>query len=234
MNTSYLLLGAFALVALTSIVLAVLNWVQLANVSAAAVRLESEVDKKAREFDTLRKERASTPARPDSSVAPTSVELDESAMRREAIGSGPGMSDKEIEIVRNVRPRFEEGDGDRRTRSLAVRHGADAAGAAAHEEPDSPERSAPPVRIALYSQETGGADLQRLYSTLSAKLPGIPHPRVVVDLDGVAELQDPQIAYLARVCGAIQKQDGRVAFVRSAPRLRAQLSADPTLAPLLR
>jgi hypothetical protein len=148
-------------------------------------------------------------------------------MRREAFeSSGSAMRDDDIEIVRNVRPGYEVPKSDPDSYQTP-----DMTTPSAFEENE--DHSRPAIEVALYSSRAGGADLQELYRVLSTTLPSTPEPRVVIDLAGIDALHPQQIDYLARVCRSIAAQNGTVTLARSAPRLRAQLGGDATLAPFL-
>ncbi|MFW6221675.1 MAG: hypothetical protein ACOC4C_04345, partial [Fibrobacterota bacterium] len=97
----YIIYGFLATIVLVSIILGIQNWISLCSLNSLISSLESEIEKKGREFDIIRKERNSMnlPRSSDTDQPSDMQEMDHRFVHR-------GDSSDEIEVVRNVRSEF--------------------------------------------------------------------------------------------------------------------------------
>ncbi|MBD3422108.1 MAG: hypothetical protein GF398_18500 [Chitinivibrionales bacterium] len=107
METMYIIYGIGGLLALVSIVVAIANWFYLASTSSKIIVIESEIQKKTTEFDSIKKEiKQQGGVTRSQSTMPAGNDLGASGEIPQ-----PGEIDEpQIEVVRNVRAEFRETD----------------------------------------------------------------------------------------------------------------------------
>jgi anti-anti-sigma regulatory factor len=93
-STIYLIYSVIGILALGSIIFAIINWIKLSSTSSAINDLQAEIDKKTREFDSIKKENAQL-----KNQIPAQDGEENNAEGKQ----GP-----KIEIVRNIRSEFED------------------------------------------------------------------------------------------------------------------------------
>jgi hypothetical protein len=93
-----IVLIALAAIAIISIVIGIGNWISLSLTSSKIAYLETEIDKKTREFDILKHERLAP-----SDTMPPKVIASSYDSAPEPVSSGKADDGSQIEIVRNVR-----------------------------------------------------------------------------------------------------------------------------------
>ena len=99
MDTEAILISAIVFLAVLSIVLGIINWMYLSSTSSKISALEGEIEKKAKEFDAIKKEKFQQ-----------QTSLQAPADNSGQSASFAGQENPAIEIVRNVRAEFRQAE----------------------------------------------------------------------------------------------------------------------------
>lgn len=100
MNTEVIIILSIVFFSAVSILLGIINWIYLSSTSSKISILEEEIEKKAKEFDAIKKEK--------SQQASSRADNQGPAEYSGRAASFAGQENPAIEIVRNVRAEFEQ------------------------------------------------------------------------------------------------------------------------------
>lgn len=243
-------------VAATTIVLGILNGLYLSAISSKVTNLENEVEKKALEFESAKKERQAL-ALAARNVMPTQDGIETPAPQTES---------PQIEVVRNVRgggfdhvdmemgshkqnlPRSDMQEPDQAIEAPPYRVHSSSAPIAAKPfnetfEPTTfePETESQPaashvrenaITVALYSRPKQDTDFAAAWKTLSELLPTYQNPNVRFDFSGVLFLYERELQYLEKFKDIVLSAGGTVSFVNCHEELVDILRNRPALAPI--
>lgn len=229
MNFYYPAFGAVVLLILLTTILAVQNFLRAGALARSICSLEDEVEKKGREFDSLRKQDPTT-----TNVLPVTQATENDV---DMISSAPAESGTEqFEIVRNIRAGFEQlEESHLEQQTVDVQ---------SHDEPqpDASRCRSVPVSPApthagtvhLYSPAYGKADFHGAWDALKQILSSYDsHETLVFDCSGLENLTVGEISYLERFVQVAQQSDIRSTIVGCAPNLIQVLKSRPSLAQLM-
>jgi hypothetical protein len=203
MSMEILIVSIIVILTITSIVFGIINWVQFASTSTKISLLESEIEKKSKEFDALKKENRNVRQQMS-----TEAEI-KSDKGLETIQSS-FISDPQqtpIEIVRNLRPGFQDRG------QLGQTPNGDSL-----------------IEIMLFSSIKKDTDFPAAWKNLSAKLPLTPSPRVVLDFKNVMFLYEKELQYLDKIRDIVNKENGTIEFINCHPELQSIIFTHPALA----
>jgi hypothetical protein len=258
MNIEIIIISTIVFLAALSIVLGIINWTYLSSTSSKISALEGEIEKKAKEFDAIKKEKSQQQM---STHAGKPENADQSA-------SFTGQENSSIEIVRNVRAEFQQAEGPlvnqetelRRQSSGFVKEPAYPPPVA--HEPQAPrtdQRTAPatpkglsgdvldivddtpraslrtPVKtgeieVDLFSQAKKDTDFQAAWKKITGHLPGAAAPHVVINFNNVMFLYEKELQYLEKIQDVVSRVQGKTTFINCHSELRPIISSRPSLA----
>lgn len=243
-----LFLGAIGLVTAITLLLAIMNWFYLTSIGSKVSNLEAEVEKKALEFESAKKERqalalASREAAQIQSekMEPASSQSDSSQIEVVRNVRGAGFDHVDMETNHSYAGQSEmESTHDRYEQPVPV--------------PPSPPREVhlPPARMAqtptaspalppqqqraivitLFSNAKQDTDFAAAWKKLSEMLPSSTNPEVRLDFRGVMFLYERELQYLEKFKSIILQAGGTVSFANCDPELLSILSKRPALAAL--
>jgi hypothetical protein len=255
MNTEIIIISAIVFLAALSIILGIVNWIFLSSISSKIAALEEEIEKKAKEFDTLKKEKALQKTMP----------IAESPGTR---GSFTEQENPAIEIVRNVRAQFrqeeigpmdsvEPQETSQAPYTGFVKQQAFSPAAQGPDRPLSNDRrggpsadvldvvdDAPPsmpqtgfreneIEISLFSPAKKDTDFAAAWKKLSERLPGSPSAHVKLNFNGVMFLYEKELLYLEKIREVVVNAQGSITFINCHPELRPVIASHRSLAPCL-
>jgi hypothetical protein len=245
-------------VAATTVVLGILNWLYLSFIGSKVAQLENEVEKKALEFESAKKERLAL-----TQAAKNALPLQEKTETAASQSDSP-----QIEVVRNVRGggfdhvdmdmdshhKHNHADQDYQSSEPAIQHPSyqmpqsenlmpiaakpfDETFEPTTFGPEMESHSVPPashfVTVALYSKAKQDTDFTAAWKTLSEQLASLQSPNVHFDFTGVLFLYDRELQYLEKFKDVVLRAGGKVSFVHCDNELLNILRNRPTLAPLV-
>jgi hypothetical protein len=226
MNIEFIIISVIVVLASISIALGIINLLKLSFTSSQISNLEVAVEKKTKEFDTLKKERQSSlshPAvalsgKPESSISPIQPPF--------AAESSTGPP---IEIVRSSPTGF-------KTVAVKGMNGPGELDAVdKHEQGDEPHsRSSKAMEIVLFSDMKKDTDFNAAWQKLTSYLSESTHPQVIINLKNVLFLYEKELIYLEKMHETIVKAQGSIKFTNYHKELVSVISGRPTLAELLR
>lgn len=223
MNTEIIIISAIVFLAALSIILGIINWIFLSSTSSKIAALEEAIEKKAIEFDAIKKEKSQQHSSTFAENPAPGEYPDRSA-------SFTGQENPAIEIVRNVRAQFrQEAAAQQPMENQGPRTGfvkQQASFPVAHE-------SLPPgneIKIALFSQAKKDTDFAAAWKKLSEELPGTPDAQVKIDFKNVMFLYEKELLYLEKIREVVSSARGRITFVNCHPELRPIISSRRSLA----
>jgi len=219
MNIEIIIISAIILLASISIILAIINWFNLSFTSSKISILEEAIEKKTKEFDTLKKERQSSlsqaAAPPGGTPIMAPVQSSESAESMYP----------PIEIVRNYRTGFKTVDVEAtKTDETLDVVSSDSQNPFAGEE----------VEITLFSETSRDTDFGNAWKKLTSYLSVSEHPSVVINFNNVLFLYEKELHYLEKMYEVVVKARGSINFTNYHSELRSIISAHPMLSRLLR
>jgi len=242
MNFEFFIISIIIFLSVLSIIFSIINWVQLASTTAKISLLESEIEKKIKEFDTFKKERLFLLQQSPSDTTLKSENAPEELQTQFFKGSEA----PPIQIMRNLRPGFQESEDNTESKHKVVY---------ISEEPDSAfsPREMPQtadvldvvddndktpqyptmdslIEIPLFSAVKNDTDFSNAWKTLSAQLPLTPSTRVALDFKNVMFLYEKELRYLEKISAIVKKEGGAIEFVNCHAELRSIISAYPELA----
>ena len=233
MTTEIIVISLIVLLALLSIALGIINWALLASTSSKISGIEEEVEKKAKEFASIKRDR--TPPQNQPSMA---MEKNGPAGQFSVSSSFVSQENPGIEIVRNVRAGFEQPRAEFFAPAPAPRP--EPLPADVLDIVDDGERPAPDVpleggtiEIMLFSLTKKDTDFAGAWKKLTETLPGAPGARVRINFKNVMFLYDKELWYLDKILSVVLKENGSLSFVNCHPELRPIIASNPRLAPLL-
>jgi hypothetical protein len=225
MNIETLIIVVIIFFAGVSIALGIINWMKFSLTSLKISILEEAIEKKTKEFDTLKKERQSI----------ASHSAHGSVGKREAIVEPlqtPFASESvnpPIEVVRSYPTGF-------KTVALEGMHSPDVLeinekNITRHEENESANNA---IEIVLFSEAKKDTDFASAWKALTSYLSVTRVPRVVINFKNVMFLYDKELSYLEKMQEVVAKANGTVQFMRYHGELLSILSSRPALARILK
>jgi hypothetical protein len=224
MNAEIIIISLIVFLSMLSIALGTINWIYLSSTSSKISALEGEIEKKAIEFDAIKKEKSQQHSSTFAENTAPGENPDRSA-------SFTGQENPAIEIVRNVRAEFRQEEAavqqpmaDQGPRTGFVKQ--QAFSPVAHE-------ALPPgneIKIALFSQAKKDTDFAAAWKKLSEGLPGTPDAHVKIDFTNVMFLYEKELLYLEKIREVVSSARGRITFVNCHPELRPIISSRRSLA----
>jgi hypothetical protein len=219
MNTEILLISSIIFLAVISIVLGITNWILLSSTSLKITLLEEEIEKKAKEFDALKKERiaASPPLLDKQGFADNSPS-----------NSFVSQKSQDIEIVRNVRAEFKQTDIEPTSDILDI--------------VDDGPRRAPQkhyqkngIEIMLFSPSKKDTDFTLAWQKITEFLPrAAPSALIVINFINVMFLYEKELHYLEKIYKIVAMEQGKLSFINCDPELKQTILQRPLLAPLIK
>jgi hypothetical protein len=230
MNMELLIIAAIVALAGISIAMGIINWVKLSFVSWKISILEEAVEKKTKEFDTLKKERQAfvshaeappTPEKPESPAGPM-----QPAFTAES-------SNAPIEIFRSSPTGFKNVAMERMNTPAPEAEVLDVVDK--HEIGNEPHLlNNEPIEIMLFSEMKKDTDFSAAWKKLTSYLAVANQPRVIINFKNVLFLYEKELMYLEKMLDVIRKSKGAVKFADYHQELHSILSSRPALAGLLR
>jgi hypothetical protein len=219
MTMDFIIISAIILFTCISIVLGIVNWAKLSSASSQISNLEEAIEKKTKEFDTLKKERQTTPHVLYSDVA-----------RRDGLADGEEPLHKSepahapIEIVRSLPTGFKVVGVE----SMPTSHPFSATVPDDFQKmPDSMRSET--VEITLFSQTKKDTDFASAWKTLSAHLSASTSPQIVLNFKDVMFLYEKELDYLEKILEVVAKAHGSITFSNYHNELRSILSSRPAI-----
>jgi hypothetical protein len=240
MSIEYIFFSGVAVLAAVTIFLGISNWIFLSSMSSKVAGLEDEIEKKAIEFESLKKEKQALPF-------PQELPQEEPQDRPRKFPADSGDHDypekehQQIEIVRNVPgggfQNLESIDNEKNMAGFQEEAPPPAAPLSdildvVEERPGYPYAPHQTViRIPLYSNASKDTDFTTAWKKLSEQLAVRPiQPRVEIDFANVMFLYEKELTYLEKFEQIIGQAGGVLAFVNCDPELVAILGRRPRLA----
>jgi ABC-type antimicrobial peptide transport system permease subunit len=229
-----LIIAAIVISAVLSIVLGIINWVKLSAASSKISVLEEAVEKKTKEFDSLKKERQAVishaeppplfpdgPESRDTSVLPQTLLPESSNAPIEVFRSSPtGFKNVLMEKINAPAPAPE-------SEVLDV--------VDKHEIGNDPHLTMnEPVEIMLFSDMNKDTDFAAAWKKLTAHLAVTNRPSIVINFKNVLFLYNKELNYLEKMLDTIMKANGTVTFLHYHKELHSILSSRPALAGFLK
>jgi hypothetical protein len=223
MNIEIIIISAIILLASISIILAIINWLNLSFASSKISILEEAIEKKSKEFDALKKERQSSISQAATTSAGGSF-TDPLQSSESAESLNPP-----IEIVRNYRTGFKtvEIEGAKTAETLDVVNNTYAGDA---QNPFASEA----MEIILFSETRKDTDFENAWKMLTSYLSVSEHPSVVINFNNVLFLYEKELHYLEKMCEVVVRARGSIRFAHYHNELRSIISTRPMLSRLLR
>ena len=226
-------------IGLLGIILSVINLVNLSSTSSAINQLQTEIDKKEKEFDTLKKEvvESNTTASPGPQEQYQGQE-----------------DDQQIEVVRNIRsgyvspgdqPHMEQETLDMGKKPAPYQaevapaytvNGGDVLDVVEEQQTDaaSEQMERKSMTIPLYSQSGKDADFKALWRTLITALEETVGLHANIDFKNIMFLYEKEIEYLRKIKQTVEMQNGTLLFVNCSKELEPILNNDPALCTLIK
>jgi hypothetical protein len=223
MNTEIIIISTIIALASISIILAIINWLNLSFTSSKISILEEAIEKKTKEFDTLKKERQSSLSQAAATPGGASI-MDPPQSSDSAESINPP-----IEIVRNYRTGFKTVDVE----GMKTDETLDVVNSSSTRDPQNPFASED-VEITLFSETKRDTDFGNAWKKLTSYLSVSEHPSVVINFNNVLFLYDKELHYLEKMCEVVAKARGLIKFTNYHSELRSIISAHPKLSRLLR
>ncbi len=223
-------------IGLLGIILSIINLINLASTSSAINQLQTEIDKKEKEFDTLKKGLAESNAR---------------------ISPGPQgqyqtqENNQQIEVVRNIRSGYvstgEQSHMEQETLDMGkgppheiatvfTGNDGDVLDVVEEQQTDaaSEQMEQKSVTIPLYSQSGKDADFRALWRTIIKSLEETKGLHVNIDFKNIMFLYEKEIEYLRKINQTVEMQNGILSFVNCSKELEPVLNNDPALCTLIK
>mgnify|MGYP001587475544 CR=1 FL=1 len=232
MTLETLIISIIVFLSLISIFLGVLNWFQLASTSSQISILEDEMEKKTKEFDTLKKDRQPLQQRSFLQGAQRG-NMDNSLQ-----SSLPEAQNPPIEVVRNVGSGFQSINafsGNGTPSEISPIDGNQSTDVLDIVEQGFPQASRERdvragIEIALSSSTKKDPDFSSAWKKLVAQLPLAPNSHVIVDFKNIMFLYEKELRYLEKIRDIVEKERGTIVFVNCHPELKTLIAAHPALA----
>jgi hypothetical protein len=232
MNMEIFIIAAIIIMAAVSIILGIINWAKLSITSSKISILEEAVEKKTKEFDSLKKERqvmvshaeppllpAGKPEPMDTPVQPQVYTPESSNTPIEVFRSSPtGFKNVLMESANAPVPEAEVLD-------VVDKH------EIASDSHLLPNES---IEILLFSDMKKDTDFAAAWKKLISHLSASSHPRVIINFKNVLFLYDKELNYIEKMLDVIMKAKGAVKFTHYHKELHSILSSRPALAGFLK
>ena len=225
------------------IILSIINLVNLASTSSAINQVQTEIDKKEKEFDTLKKTIADFKTQPppqDNQYSPQQY---------------PGQEkEQQIEVVRNVRSEF-VGSGEQQPLN---RETFDMKQVSVHQPPEADPATAVDngevldvveenkagatadqtqkknVTIPLYSQSGKDADFRTLWKTIIKAFEETDGLHIKIDFNNILFLYEKELEYLRKIHQTVEMHNSTISFINCQPELESILGNDPAICTLIK
>ena len=230
-------------IGLLGIILSIISLFNLASTSSAINQLQTEIDKKEKEFDTLKKTITELKTQP----APQDIQQSQqqpSAREKE----------QEIEIVRNVRSEF-VGTGEQSPlkqesfdmKQVSVQLPPGIEPAATDDNGDvldvveeskadtaAEQTKKKSLTIPLYSQSGKDADFRTLWKTIIKAFEETDSLHINIDFKNILFLYEKELEYLRKIHQTVEMQNSAISFLNCRPELESILGNDPALCTLIK
>ncbi len=243
-----------------AVILGIINWIHLLSISSKASELEQEINKKAQEFDNLKKEKLSfAPANPVIEVDDTPVqEVVESQLSTEPIqvmrnvGGSFERAEKHIFKPAEYKPSSSElnlntleispepqvftektSQADPVLFSSADPFISDSEVLATVNEQPETEGHLPLAVFQLYSESAKDADFNSLWKNISSLLQSNIKSEIGIDFTGINFLYDKELTYLCKIHQIAASAGSKILFLNCDPELIFIISKYPELSPLI-
>ena len=213
MNTEVAIISLIVFFSAVSILLGIINWIYLSSTSSKMSVLEEEIEKKAKEFDAIKKEKLQQTQSRGENIGPAD-NFDRSA-------SSAGQENPSIEIVRNVRAEFRQPGPS-----------ADILDVVDDTSQISPQAGLKgnEIEITLYSKSKKDTDFAAAWQKLTQLLPVTSAAHVKINFINVMFLYEKELQYLEKILYVVSKEHGRATFINCHPELRPIISSRRSLA----
>lgn len=219
------------------IILSIINLINLSSTSSVINQLQTEIDKKEKQFDALKKGIAEH----KTDAAPTYQEPFQ-----------PKEDNRQIEVVRNIRSGYSDPEEQPRMEQKTLD---------IHKSPTNPETipsytdnngdvldvvdeqqtaaaseqmEQQNITIPLYSQSGKDADFRTLWRTLIQAIEETEGLHVNIDFTNIMFLYEKEIEYLRKIKQTVELQNGILSFINCSKELEPILNNDPTLCTLIK
>ena len=226
-------------IGLLGIILSIINLVNLSSTSSAINQLQTDIDKKEKEFDALKKGVAESNA--SASHGPQGQYQDQD-------------NDQQIEVVRNIRSGYagtgEESRMEQETLDMGKKpplyqaeiapaftvDGGDILDVVEEQQTDaaSEQMEQKSMTIPLYSQSGKDADFKALWRTLIQALEETEGLHANIDFKNIMFLYEKEIEYLRKIKQTVEMQNGTLSFINCSKELEPILNNDPALCTLIK
>jgi hypothetical protein len=229
MTTEIIIISSIVFLAFLSIVIGIINWVLLSSTSSKISILEEEIEKKAKEFDSLKKERSTSGQNQQALI----MEKPGDSESYSALNSFVSQVSPGIEVVRNVRAGFRQLETDfsepppqPATDTSEVLDIVDDGSRLL--QGDRPENGV--IEIMLFSATKKDTDFASAWKKLTSLLPSTPRPHVVINFKYVMFLYDKELHYLEKIQEVVLKQRGTITYMHCHDELRPIIASNRLLA----
>lgn len=243
MSTLYIIYIAILVVFVLSLILTIVDWISFRSVSIKISNLEIEIEKKAQEFNNLKKEHAS------SQLVETQTDKLENSPQEYS-------TNQEIEIVRNIRGNFENTESHSNSHLQEQFTNTNPSESqpqrnTPNSEPDQPIENndadildvvgdnqtqvfaQEPIVFRLYSDTIKDADFAKLWKLTTEVLSTEFAPNLAIDFTGINFIYDKELGYLEKIAEIISHQNGSLVFYNCDNELASLIMKRPILAPLI-
>ncbi|MFP4014399.1 MAG: hypothetical protein ACLFVQ_09965 [Chitinispirillaceae bacterium] len=201
-----------------STTLVVLNILALRKISGKINTLELELEKRAKQLDSMKKEYPHSQTRSNSQSY-----AEDSSASFQTNAPEPQINENGIEIVRNVRGSYSSENQPYIEKQVIP------------SEPMIQEqlpRSSAPVSLSLLNPNSGNSDFAALWNNLKYHIQNGTTP-VQLDMAGIEYLHEKEIEYLHKMCDFAFQKNISIALTGCSEGLRSTLYNDPALFQLI-
>ena len=259
----YIIYGSVALLGLVSILLCIINFINLSSTSSSINVLQAEIEKKTAEFDSIKKSLIESKAQAPAQVVPESAKPPQDQLNE---------MDKQqnIEIVRNVRSGFssigEQSHLEQATYDLKDKQFSHYIESSPENQPQQNKTVHNPaatnqgrtkgtdffgmpetqqagygqqqiqkrhLSIPLYSQAVKDADFKTLWSRITEALQNPANLHITLDFNQILFMYEKELQYLRKIHQIVQMQNVSISFINCGRELEAMFGGDPVLAGLI-
>ena len=238
-STIMIIYIAVGSIGLLGIIISIINLITLASTSSAINQLQTEIDKKEKEFDALKK------GLTESSTSAAAVSQEQYQSQED---------NQQIEVVRNIRGGYvntgEPSHMEQETMDMAKEpaqyhpeigpaftvNDGEILDVVEEQEPGaaSGQMEQKSITIPLYSQSGKDADFRALWRTLIKALEETESLHINIDFKNIMFLYEKEIDYLRKITQTVEMQNGTLSFINCSKELEPILNNDPALCTLIK
>jgi hypothetical protein len=224
MNTELIIITGIIFLAALAILFGIFNWLKLSSIALKISIMEKEIEKKAKEFDALKKERQIAARQVADSMNQKAPFDDPLTLPYNSAES----SNPPIEIVRNYPNGFQMVGFENKPQSEVLE---------IIDEDKLPieasESDAGPVEIVLYSDAKKDTDFTAAWRNLTTHLSGGNCRRFIINLKNVMFLYEKELAYLEKMYEIVTNAHGSIKLTHFHKELENLLLSRPLLSDLI-